>query len=50
MNQDQRKPTGQDDIVSRETVAAFKGRDLMTERFAETFGLATAAADALSGG
>jgi NADH dehydrogenase FAD-containing subunit len=41
---------GQDELVSRETVATLKGRDLMTDRFAETFGLATAAADASTGG
>jgi NADH dehydrogenase FAD-containing subunit len=32
---------GQDELASPETVASLKGRDLMVERFAETFGVAT---------
>jgi hypothetical protein len=32
---------GQDGITSTEMVASLKGRDLMVDRFAETFGLAS---------
>ena len=34
---------GQDDLVSRELVATLKGRDLMVDRYAETFGLTATA-------
>ncbi|MDQ1509005.1 MAG: apoptosis-inducing factor 2, partial [Actinomycetota bacterium] len=34
---------GQDELASREMVATVKGRDLMFERFAETFGATTPA-------
>jgi NADH dehydrogenase FAD-containing subunit len=32
---------GQEDLASREMVATVKGRDLMVDRYAETFGLGT---------
>ena len=35
---------GQDDIVSRETIAEVKGRELMVDRYSQIFGLATPAA------
>ena len=40
---------GQDEIVSREMVANLKGRDLMVERYGETFGLVNSASNASTG-
>jgi hypothetical protein len=36
---------GQDDLVSREMVATLKGRDMMVDRYEETFGLTTPVPD-----
>jgi NADH dehydrogenase FAD-containing subunit len=37
---------GQEELASREMVASVKGRDLMVDRFAETFGVTESATDA----